>query len=226
MNDTLWAAAHLGLQALENGRKVRNCEGDTLFQPPLEDAAILALRTALMGGPKRSPLTSCPPLPPASLSAVNTLPPAAGETEYEVAPIAYADGEEVESFYSAEQMRAYLEAVQQALLVLEHNGCAKHCGGRLAIDSLRAALVQMPAQSERYSLSPGQLRPCPFCGSRNLEEDATGCAEIWGNTYQSGWISCKDCGADGPRVELTDETPAQNDFQKVRNVWNQRGASR
>jgi hypothetical protein len=37
------------LEALENGKRVRNCEGGTLFQPPLEDAAIAALRERLEG---------------------------------------------------------------------------------------------------------------------------------------------------------------------------------
>jgi hypothetical protein len=32
------------LEALENGRRVRNCEGGTKYQPPLEDAAISKLR--------------------------------------------------------------------------------------------------------------------------------------------------------------------------------------
>lgn len=35
------------LDALENGKRVRNFEGGTKFQPPLEDAAITALRAQL-----------------------------------------------------------------------------------------------------------------------------------------------------------------------------------
>ena len=35
------------LVALENGRRVRACEGGTLFQPDLEDAAITTLRKAI-----------------------------------------------------------------------------------------------------------------------------------------------------------------------------------
>jgi hypothetical protein len=39
------------LEALENGKRVRNCEGGTLLQPPLEDAAIAALRERLGNQP-------------------------------------------------------------------------------------------------------------------------------------------------------------------------------
>ena len=46
MND-LRAAAQQALEALENGRRVRACEGGTKYQPPLEEAAITALKTAL-----------------------------------------------------------------------------------------------------------------------------------------------------------------------------------
>jgi Lar family restriction alleviation protein len=66
------------------------------------------------------------------------------------------------------------------------------------------------------------LEPCPFCGSEDLEQDATGAQEIRGNTYQTGWIECRSCGAEGPKIQLTDETPAQNDYQLVRNAWNDR----
>lgn len=67
------------------------------------------------------------------------------------------------------------------------------------------------------------LKPCPFCGSENLEEDATAAAEIRGAMYQTGWIECRDCNAIGPHVELTDEAPGQNDYQRVRDAWNHRG---
>jgi hypothetical protein len=46
MND-LRTAAQQALEALENGRRVRACEGGTKYQPPLEEAAIAALRSAL-----------------------------------------------------------------------------------------------------------------------------------------------------------------------------------
>lgn len=68
------------------------------------------------------------------------------------------------------------------------------------------------------------LKPCPFCGSTRLSEEATGAAEISGNTYQTGWIECLDCGCDGPSVDLTDETPSKKDYQLVRDEWNIRAA--
>ncbi len=40
-------AMRQALDALENGKRVRACEGGTTYQPPLEDAAIKALRAAL-----------------------------------------------------------------------------------------------------------------------------------------------------------------------------------
>jgi hypothetical protein len=43
----LRTAALRALEALENGRRVRACEGGTKYQPPLEEAAITALREAL-----------------------------------------------------------------------------------------------------------------------------------------------------------------------------------
>jgi len=46
-NDKLREAARLALDALINGRKVRNGEGGTEYQPPLEDAAITALKEVL-----------------------------------------------------------------------------------------------------------------------------------------------------------------------------------
>jgi hypothetical protein len=69
-----------------------------------------------------------------------------------------------------------------------------------------------------------ELKPCPFCASTRLSNECTGAAEISGHTYQTGWIECLDCGCDGPSVDLTDETPAQNDYQLVRDAWNRRAA--
>jgi hypothetical protein len=43
----LRTAAQQALEALENGKRVRACEGGTKYQPPLEDSAITALRAAL-----------------------------------------------------------------------------------------------------------------------------------------------------------------------------------
>ena len=44
---TLREAAQQALKALENGKRVRNFEGGTKYQPTLEDNAITALRAAL-----------------------------------------------------------------------------------------------------------------------------------------------------------------------------------
>lgn len=66
------------------------------------------------------------------------------------------------------------------------------------------------------------LEPCPFCGSTDLEEQATAALEIRGATYQSGWIECHACGAEGPSIELTDEAPGRNGYQRVRDAWNRR----
>lgn len=68
-----------------------------------------------------------------------------------------------------------------------------------------------------------ELVPCPFCNSVRLSDECTGAAEISGHTYQTGWIECLDCGCNGPSVDLTDETPAQNDYQLVRDAWNEAG---
>lgn len=43
----LRAAAQQALEALENGKRVRDGEGGTKYQPPLEDSAIAALRDVL-----------------------------------------------------------------------------------------------------------------------------------------------------------------------------------
>ena len=43
----LETAARQALEALENGKRVRECEGGTKYQPTLEDAAIAAIRSAL-----------------------------------------------------------------------------------------------------------------------------------------------------------------------------------
>lgn len=67
-----------------------------------------------------------------------------------------------------------------------------------------------------------QLEPCPFCGSTELEEQATGALEIRGCTYQSGWVECRACGAAGPALELTDAPGGCCDYRIVREAWNRR----
>jgi Lar family restriction alleviation protein len=67
------------------------------------------------------------------------------------------------------------------------------------------------------------LLPCPFCGSTNLVEEATGGFEFSGNTYQDCWIECADCGASGPTVCVTDSLVDRHeakDYQAVRDRWN------
>ena len=66
------------------------------------------------------------------------------------------------------------------------------------------------------------MKPCPFCGSLDFDQEATGALEIKGSTHQTGWISCNECGAEGPAVRLTDETPEQNNYQLVRDAWDKR----
>lgn len=46
----------LALMALENGKKVREGEAGTEYQPPMEDAAIIALRQALVTEQGAEPL--------------------------------------------------------------------------------------------------------------------------------------------------------------------------
>ena len=64
------------------------------------------------------------------------------------------------------------------------------------------------------------LAPCPRCGGRTLEEEATGAAEIRGVGYQTCWIEFKTCGWEGPEVELNDG-PGPSDYQLVRDAWNE-----
>jgi hypothetical protein len=47
MRDTIEEALKLALEALENGKRVRNAEGGTKYQPDLEDKAITAIKQAL-----------------------------------------------------------------------------------------------------------------------------------------------------------------------------------
>lgn len=69
------------------------------------------------------------------------------------------------------------------------------------------------------------LRPCPFCGSTLLVEEATEGVEVEGYTYQHCWVECADCGARGPLVVVTDDTEQEDgryvaDYQRVRDRWN------
>lgn len=39
------------------------------------------------------------------------------------------------------------------------------------------------------------IKPCPFCGSNNIEYDFGGVVESYGHDYQSVWIECLECNA-------------------------------
>jgi Lar family restriction alleviation protein len=52
-----------------------------------------------------------------------------------------------------------------------------------------------------------KLKPCPFCGSINLSEDAL-------RSVSSYWISCDDCLANGPTSEV--------DNVEAVELWNSR----
>src|SRR5207302_9799139 len=55
------------------------------------------------------------------------------------------------------------------------------------------------------------LRPCPFCASRNLTVATLGSEQT-----QFVVVTCSGCGAMGPRANVTDP-PGRAEF-----VWNQR----
>ena len=55
MNKQERKVMEMALEALENGKQVRACEGGTKYQPDLEDVAIVTLRTALAQGEQTHP---------------------------------------------------------------------------------------------------------------------------------------------------------------------------
>lgn len=61
------------------------------------------------------------------------------------------------------------------------------------------------------------LKPCPFCGSTDLDHDSTGAAEIRGVTYQTEWIDCNNCG-----VSMIDEVVEGVRTNNVVDKWNLR----
>lgn len=63
------------------------------------------------------------------------------------------------------------------------------------------------------------LYPCPKCGSSNLEADSTGCLEIYGICYQSGWIICNDCGHE-VAVSFNDSKNALFEWKDMIDIWN------
>lgn len=71
-------------------------------------------------------------------------------------------------------------------------------------------------ETQRPSHESDELKPCPFCGSTDIEENAT--AVISGRTTesQSGWVECRTCTAEGPTEEVSEG------FQPARDAWNRR----
>ena len=56
-----------------------------------------------------------------------------------------------------------------------------------------------------------ELRPCPFCKSKNLR------LSLKRKWQWPRWIICEDCGADGPLVGCSD-----NDANEAIIAWNTR----
>lgn len=66
------------------------------------------------------------------------------------------------------------------------------------------------------------LLPCPFCGGE-VEEDWSGCAEIRGSLYQTGYVDCKHCKIS---VMIFDGCVDEIDACKIlREKWNKRAGN-
>lgn len=61
------------------------------------------------------------------------------------------------------------------------------------------------------------LLPCPFCGSP--AEFAISYDR--GEEDLQGWVSCTNCGADGP---MTDKRPEERTKEQIAGLWNTRFA--
>lgn len=72
----------------------------------------------------------------------------------------------------------------------------------------------MSKDSECY-----KLKPCIKCGSLNLEADSTGCLEIHGICYQSGWVLCNDCGHE-VAVSFNDSKDSLFEWKDILDMWN------
>lgn len=72
----------------------------------------------------------------------------------------------------------------------------------------------MSKDSEQYNLNP-----CIKCGGSNLEADSTGCLEIYGVCYQSGWVLCNDCGHE-VAVSFNDSKNTLFEWKDMLDVWN------
>ena len=68
-----------------------------------------------------------------------------------------------------------------------------------------------------------KLKPCPFCGSENLEEDYGAVAEL-NPDEQSGNVECLDCGAKGPYITVVGDEVYETGCLpgKVREAWDKR----
>lgn len=58
-----------------------------------------------------------------------------------------------------------------------------------------------------------RLLPCPFCGSTKVENDIfeSGCANLW----YTGSVSCKECEAEGPTIDLAEVTILEDGTKRV-----------
>ena len=61
-----------------------------------------------------------------------------------------------------------------------------------------------------------ELRPCPFCGSRNLQ------FSYRGQPATAGFIVCIDCMASGPEAASMSSTGGAISFELVRELWETR----
>lgn len=57
------------------------------------------------------------------------------------------------------------------------------------------------------------LKPCPFCGSHDVESDAAGIIT------ETQWIVCNTCGASGPFAQIVD---GKLEGKTAVELWNQR----
>ena len=72
------------------------------------------------------------------------------------------------------------------------------------------------------------LKPCPFCGSSNVEDDYDAVQPAFKGTrenptgfheYQNGWVDCNTCQAQGPIIRAKDEE-IDNIKEMVFENWN------
>ena len=75
-----------------------------------------------------------------------------------------------------------------------------------------------------------ELKPCPFCGSKNIEDDYDSVRTTFTGTkenptgfheYQTGWVDCKECLATGPEIRAKDDE-IDNVGDMTRKAWNTR----